>query len=94
MHPGEALRDGPCLVGLQPADEVPGELDIAQRRHLLERFLQITLAEVPHAEACGRAHERHRLRLAHGEECDGVDTALPPGGGACDAITDVAHTLR
>ena len=94
MHPGEALRDGPCLVGLQPADEVPGELDIAQRRHLLERFLQITLAEVPHAEGRGRAHELHRLRLAHGEECDAVHTALAARGGAFDAIADVAHTLR
>jgi len=91
MHPGEALRNGPGLVGLDTADEVPGERALLQRRDLLQRFLQIALAEIAYTAVGGRGKQFERLRLANRQECDRLRTTAGGRSGACHALAHCAQ---
>ena len=79
MDPVEMLGGGPRLVGLQLADEVP---DGAGGRHchlLVERFLQIVLAEIGLAKGADRRNRGCRLGLGNRYQRD--RTGRPAGGG-------------
>ena len=92
VHPGEVLGDRARLVGLQPADEVPGERVVAQRRDLRQRLLQVAFAEILEAQA-GRGGQRfRRLGLADRQECDRV--ALRPQAAAARATRSRTSVMR
>jgi hypothetical protein len=67
VYPVEVLGDGPCLVGLDGPDEVPGQAQILQFRHFLQGFLQVTLAKFEQAAAVSRADVRGWSGFAYGE---------------------------
>src|SRR5246127_3810196 len=94
VHPGERFSDRAGLVGLDAPDEVPGKRAILQRIKLLERFLQIALAEVPEAAGGGGAHHFGWLGLGHGKECDRVRIPAGPGGCLRDALPHRADAFR
>ena len=59
-----------------------------QCRNLLERFLQITLAEFLHAAIGGRSEQHRGLRLAHRQECDGLRISSCARRSICDAFAN------
>ncbi len=94
VHPGEGLGDRTRLVGLHPADEVPGERVVVQCRNLLQPFLQVALAEILEAQA-GRGGQRfRRLRLADGQDCDRLRTPPAGCGGPGYAFADFSDAQR
>jgi len=91
MYPGERFRDRPRLVGLDAADEVPGERAASQRRDLRQRLLQVALTEIGDT-AVGRGGEQlRRLRLADRKECDRLRTTAGGGRGPRHAF---AHLVQ
>ena len=78
------------LVGLQVADEVPLEREIAQRVDLVEAFLNAILAEVALAGRRGRAHGVGIERLGNGDERDAsraaARRAAPPHDAAAHGL--------
>ena len=69
VHPGEVLGERARLVGLDLADEVPGELEPRECLHFRQRFLQVVLAEVSHPQA---AAAPQGLRPAAPSDAPGV----------------------
>jgi len=69
MDPVEVFRDRPGLVGLYRADEMPDCIAI-DRLDLVQRFLQVILAEMPQAGCTGRHQGFDRLFFADGEDAD------------------------
>ena len=47
VYPLKQLGDVTCLVGLNPADEMPGDVQGIQLFELDDRFLNEVLTEVP-----------------------------------------------
>ena len=81
----------PRLVRLQVADQVPAEGRSAVRVHLLERFLDLVLAEVDLAGVGGGADVVGGEGLGDGDEADGGGVASGPAGGARDAIANAGQ---
>ncbi len=86
MHPVEVLGDGPGLVALDAADEVPFDGLVFELLDLLQGLLQIALAEA-------LLSRRHRLPyflgaagLAHREQLHGAGVAAVTRRRGFDAL--------
>src|SRR4051812_39369362 len=75
VDPVKMAGNDPCFVGLDPADEVPGDRQILQFLDLAECLLQVTLTDIPDTCLGNCTDAVGRLTLAHAQECDGVDTS-------------------
>ena len=68
MHPVEALGHVTRLVGLQPADEMPGDRQVGKDVHFRHGFLHIVFAEMSAAGDKGLTDLFGRLRLGNRDE--------------------------
>ena len=94
VHPGEVLGDGAGLVGLQPADVMPGQFHAGQRRQLRQGILQVVLAEVFHAQLRHCLDGRGVAPLADRQQRDAVLIPSGGGGGGGDPGAQRAKTRR
>ena len=93
VHPLKVLGYDPRLVGLQLADVVPGQRQVAQLGELRQRFLCVVLGEVLLAELGHSADRRGRLRFRNGDEPHGIGTATVPHCSGCDAVPCFGKSL-
>jgi hypothetical protein len=94
VHPREGFGDRPCLVGLDLADEVPGQFQVTQGRHLLLRLLQVALADMLEPGVRCGAYRFGGMALGDGDECDAVHTSPVAGGGGSDALSNALYVFR
>src|SRR5690606_1584619 len=87
--------DGPCLLRLQLADEVPSQtLELGKLLALRDQLLTAVLPDVTNAERVELAHDRRRVELGHD---DARDSRRVAAGGACgvrDALIDRGEAGR
>src|SRR5690606_14866564 len=85
VHPGKVLRDGARLVRLQLAGEMPDQIQIGERGHLRNRFLQVVLAEIDLTGLRERTDRIGRVPLADRDEPHLVRCATELRCCGCDA---------
>ena len=88
----EALGGLPRLVGLQVADEMPAQRQIGEAIHLLNRFLDLVLAEVDLAGVSRRPNVVGVEGFRNGDEADGGRIAPGAIGGARDAFANTSQS--
>jgi len=93
VQPLKMLRDDPRLVGLELADVVPGQRQVAELGELRQRFLQVVLAEVLLAELGERADRGGGLRFRDGDEPHGIGIAPVPHCSGCDTVPCFGQSL-
>ncbi len=72
VHPGKSLGHDAGLVGLEPADVVPGELQPGERVEFGQRLLQVVLAKILDAQPRQHPHRAGTAALAHRQQRDAV----------------------
>nr|AAA25961.1 ORF 5 [Pseudomonas aeruginosa PAO1] len=95
------LGDGPRLVRLDGADEVPVQGQVGQFGLLAEGLLQVVFAEVAKAGGVRLAHRGGGLGLAHGEQADrgriaprSLRCLTDARGNLCNILCYRGHYLR
>ena len=72
VNPVKVLGDRSCFIGLQVADEVPGDVQGGRLLELSQRLLHDVLAEIALSGSSGLEELFERLSLAHGKEAHSV----------------------
>ncbi len=88
------------LVGLNPADEMPGDVQGLKLLELDDRLLDEVLSEISQTSLIGGPDRRHGLLFADGQD---RDVGAGPGGRRlrrsnpfecfCNVVRDLSHAL-
>src|SRR4029078_11385552 len=78
VYPVKVLSDDARLVGLELADVMPGQRQVAELVELRQRFLHVVLAEVLLTELGQRADRSGGARLRGGDEAHRTGVAITP----------------
>ncbi len=93
MHPVEVFCDGPGLVRLDGADEMPGQRQVGQLGLLVQRLLQIVLAEIALAGGECLANGSGWLGLADGQQAHRGGLTTHSLRRLTDACSDLCNIL-
>ena len=94
VHPIEARGDVAGLVGLDPADEVPDQPQIAELVHFGKGLLEIVFAEIRDAGGGGQPYLFGSLGLGDGDQGDSAGVSARGHGCLMYPRPDMVHMNR